>query len=158
MSVVIKGVRCLESMNEILNSKDIKVGGRGGFRANAGRKAGSKNLINIKKALVEYMSPQELKNLVERLKRWAKSDKKVAMFIAEQIFGKAKTSANVHTEGKVLHIGAMLDQLEESNIIKIQPNGRETTEQNVEIKSLISDKGQGTKESEIYSESTSATL
>jgi hypothetical protein len=96
-----------------VNAKNIPtIKGRGGYRIGCGRKAGSKNLVNIKKALIEYMSPQELKNLVERLKRWAKSDKKVAMFIAEQIFGKAKTSANVHTEGKVLHIGAMLDELE----------------------------------------------
>lgn len=111
--------------------------GRGGFRAGAGRKKGSKNLINIKKALIEYMSPQELKNLVERLKRWAKSDKKVAMFIAEQIFGKAKTSGNVQHEGKVLHIGAMLDQLEsgepfeEPIIPEYTINGSKTTEQGI---------------------------
>lgn len=117
-----------------VNAKNIKVGGRGGFRPGCGRKPGSKNLTTIKKALIEYMSPQELKNLVERLKRWAKSDKKVAMFVAEQIFGKAKTSANVQHEGKVLHIGAMLDELEKAedpNIIKIQPNGREIIGQSI---------------------------
>lgn len=134
---------------EILNAKEAKViKGRGGYRPNAGRKKGSKNLVNIKKALVEYMSPQELKNLVERLKRWAKSDKKVAMFIAEQIFGKAKTSANVQHDGKVLHIGAMLDQLEQldhpkdviqlsSDQFKINNDGPQTTGQNVETETPI---------------------
>lgn len=134
---------------EILNAKEAKViKGRGGYRPGCGRKAGSKNLINIKKALVEYMSPQELKNLVDRLKRWAKSDKKVAMFIAEQIFGKAKTSANVQHDGKVLHIGAMLDQLEQldqpkdviklsSDQFKINNDGPQTTGQNVEVETPL---------------------
>jgi len=109
-------------MEDILNEpeavSEVK-GKKGGFRIGAGRKAGSKNLVSIKKAILEYMSPQELQNLVNRLKKWAKTDKKVAMFLAEQVFGKAKTSGSVQVGGAVMHIGKMLDELESQKFIKI---------------------------------------
>ena len=111
-------------MEDILNepeavSEVVVKGKKGGFRIGAGRKAGSRNLVSIKKAILEYMSPQELQNLVARLKKWAKTDKKVAMFLAEQVFGKAKTSGSVQVGGAVMHIGKMLDELESQKFIKI---------------------------------------
>jgi len=117
-------------------------GKKGGYRVGAGRKAGSKNLVSIKKAILEYMSPQELKNLVNRLKKWAKTDKKVAMFLAEQVFGKAKTSGSMQVGGAVMHIGKMLDELESQKTIVLpkeqyyvgDPIPRpSTTGQNLEI-------------------------
>lgn len=66
--------------------------GRGGYRPGAGRPKGRKNIVGLKKAVLDYTSPEELKNMVDRAKRMAKTDKTVLMWYLEQVFGKPKVA------------------------------------------------------------------
>lgn len=88
--------------------------GKGGWRPGAGRPKGAKNLLGTpKKAILEYTSPQELKNMVERAKKWAKRDPKMLQWYLEQVFGKAKVTER---EGNktVNNIAYFLDSLEKN--------------------------------------------
>lgn len=95
--------------------EETKITGKGGRRPGAGRPKGKKNVLGIKHAVKEYTSPQELKNLVERAKKMAKTDKVVLMWYLEQIFGKAKATG-VQPQGKTVNnIALFLDSLEKQN-------------------------------------------
>ncbi len=86
---------------------------KGGYRAKAGRPKGSKNLVQFKKALKEYITEPELLNMVKRAKEMAKKDPKMLQFILEQVFGKARGTVGIDGgEGKPLAIGMLLDSLE----------------------------------------------
>lgn len=100
--------------------------GRGGKRPGAGRPKGRKTLVGIKKAILEYTSPQELENLVKRAKKMAEKDKVVLMWYLEQVFGKAK-AVNQLPQGKTVNnIALFLDTLEKENatnrVISITPD------------------------------------
>lgn len=58
---------------------------RGGFRKGGGRPKGSTS----RPALRDYYSQEELEEFIAQLKRQAKVNPKIAVFVAEQIFGKA---------------------------------------------------------------------
>ena len=95
--------------------EETKITGKGGRRPGAGRPKGKKNVLGIKHAVKEYTSPQELKNLVERAKKMAKTDKVVLMWYLEQVFGKAKATG-VQPQGKTVNnIALFLDSLEKQN-------------------------------------------
>jgi len=115
----------------------------GGYRPGAGRPKGQPNIINFKKALREYVSPEELRRMVERAKKFAKTDKKVLMFLLEQIFGKAKTITENVGEKKATNIAIFLDTLE-----KEKPklyDGHTIIRQKLEIAEPVHDQGQGSE-------------
>ena len=86
---------------------------RGGYRPNAGRPKGSKSLVNLpKKAILEYTSPQELQNMVERAKKWAKTDRKMLQWYLEMVFGKPKAFEKDGGAKTVNNIAYFLDKLE----------------------------------------------
>lgn len=58
---------------------------QGGKRKGAGRPKGSPERIK----LLHYFKPEEVLDLVETLKKQAKKNPKVAMFLFEQLAGKA---------------------------------------------------------------------
>lgn len=101
-------------METTFNEKSA-LSGKGGWRPGAGRPKGKKNLTTVRKAILEYTSPQELKNMVERAKKLAKTDSKVLMWYLEMCFGKAKV---VDKEvGKTTNnIAVFLDKLEKERL------------------------------------------
>jgi len=121
----------------------------GGARPGAGKPKGKKNIVNFKRALKEYISPEELKHMVERAKKFAKTDKKMLMFLLEQVFGKAKTTNQTIQDGaKTNNIAIFLDTLEKKKLNA----GSEITGQIVEAEVLVPDQGQGTEEGSIQPE------
>lgn len=125
--------------------------GMGGYRPGSGRPKGKKNLVSLKKAILEYTSPQELKNMVERAKKMAKTDKIVLMWYLEQVFGKAK-APNTAPQNPTNNIAIFLDQLEKKDTVKIQPDGQATSGKILAAEEPVFDNGQEPKESEIYTE------
>ena len=120
---------------------------RGGFRKNAGRPKGAKNLAqaNFKKTIKEIVTPNEALYLVSRLVKWAKTDKKIAMFLAEQIYGKAKS--NQAPESKANNIAIFLDNLEKQPRLDkpdniIEGHGQAITRKKLETTEFIFDQGQ----------------
>jgi hypothetical protein len=102
-------------METTFNEKPI-LSGKGGWRPGAGRKKGSKSLSNLpKKAILEYTSPQELKNMVERAKKLTKKDPKMLQWYLEQIFGKAKV-VEKETGKTTNNIAVFLDKLEQERL------------------------------------------
>jgi len=130
---------------------------RGGYRPGAGRKPGSKNIVALKKAILEYTSPQELKNMVERAKKWTKTDRKMLQWYLEMVFGKPKTAEGEGPKS-VTNIAYFLDKLEQEKLEGPQEpkpyfvgdipngytttNGFQTTGQIMETKTPIYDQGQ----------------
>lgn len=115
---------------------------RGGYRAKAGRPKGSKNLVQFKKALKEYITEAELHNMIKRAKEIAKKDPKMLQFLLEQVFGKARATVGLDGgEDKPIAIGMLLDSLERQAPIKadiIQDGNRQTiTGQDLEDTPLI---------------------
>lgn len=95
--------------------------GKGGWRPGAGRKPGSKNLLSTpKKAILEYTSPQELKNMVERAKKAAKRNDKMLQWYLEMVFGKPKVVEKEPGGKTTNNIAVFLDSLEKQNLL---PNG-----------------------------------
>lgn len=148
--------------------------GRGGYRPGSGRPKGKKNVVGLKKAILEYTSPQELKNMVERAKKLAKNDKYVLMWYLEQIFGKAKATG-APTKGVTNNIALFLDTLEKESkqlppvvgtVIPTKEienngttyNGQETVRQSVETPQPVFHNGFQAEESEVRSESSTSTL
>lgn len=117
-------------METTFEEKPVYVG-QGGYRAGSGRPKGKKNVVSLKKAILEYTSPQELKNMVERAKKMAKNDKYVLMWYLEQVFGKAKSTGAPVKPGNT-NIAFFLDQLEKQPVIGtvIETTPIETFEQN----------------------------
>ena len=78
-----------------------------------GKKKGSTNL-EIKKKIREYTSESEARAMIEKLKKWAKKDKKVGMWYAEQMFGKARQNTGLDggKDGSAISMSVILDQLE----------------------------------------------
>ena len=121
-------------METTFNEKPA-ITGKGGYRPGAGRPAGQKNILKIKKAILEYTSPQELKNMVERAKKWAKKDPKMLQWYLEQVFGKAKVVERADGPKTVNNIAYFLDRLEQEKIegpkpdyyVGDIPNGNGTT-------------------------------
>lgn len=118
--------------------------GRGGKRPGAGRPKGRKTLVGIKKAILEYTSPQELENLVKRAKKMAEKDKVVLMWYLEQVFGKAK-AVNQLPQGKTVNnIALFLDTLEKENarnrVITINPSNPSVDGSNVSRPAVIEER------------------
>jgi len=90
---------------------------RGGSRTGAGRKKGStqSQQANLKKKVREYMSEKDTRMLVERIKKWSKMDKRMAMWLADQVFGKARQNMGLDggADDKPITMAALLDSLEE---------------------------------------------
>lgn len=129
-----------------------EITGRGGKRPGAGRPKGRKTLVGIKKAILEYTSPQELENLVKRAKKMAEKDKVVLMWYLEQVFGKAKAVNQLPAGKTVNNIAVFLDSLEKqthadrNRVITVTPEhdrisdaGRETLGQAMEIEPSLQD-------------------
>lgn len=137
-------------METTFNEKPA-ITGKGGYRPGSGRPKGKKNLVSLKKAILEYTSPQELRNMVERAKKMAKTDKIVLMWYLEQVFGKAK-APNTAPQGTTNNIAVFLDQLEKKETIKINPDGQATSGQILADTESVFNNGQEPKESEVYTE------
>lgn len=79
---------------------------------------------SLSRKIKEYFSAREVKTLVTRLKKQAKTDKKVAMFLAEQVFGKARGNVGVDggEDGKPIqmNMATILNQLERPKQTPIQ--------------------------------------
>lgn len=135
---------------------EMPITGKGGKRPGAGRPKGKKNIVGLKKKILEYTSPQELKNLVERAKKMAKTDRVVLMWYLEQVFGKAK-AVGEKPGGTVNNIALFLDSLEknkngsinrpipingDSTSTGIADSGFKVIEQGVENQAFISDNRQ----------------
>lgn len=101
-------------METTFNEKSA-LSGKGGWRPGAGRPKGKKNLTTVRKAILEYTSPQELKNMVERAKKLAKTDSKVLMWYLEMCFGKAKV-VDKELGGTTNNIAVFLDKLEQERL------------------------------------------
>lgn len=101
-------------METTFNEKSA-LSGKGGWRPGAGRPKGKKNLTTVRKAILEYTSPQELKNMVERAKKLAKTDSKVLMWYLEMCFGKAKV-VDKESGGTTNNIAVFLDKLEQERL------------------------------------------
>ena len=102
---------------------DKRKGHSGGARKGAGkpkglkgggRPKGSKDVASIKRKLKEYTTNKEFKAMLERLKRWAKTDKKIAVWYAEMILGKPRQNNGLDggSENKPIMISKILDELE----------------------------------------------
>jgi hypothetical protein len=147
-------------METTFNEKSA-LSGKGGWRPGAGRPKGKKNLTTVRKAILEYTSPQELKNMVERAKKLAKTDSKVLMWYLEMCFGKAKV---VDKEvGKTTNnIAVFLDKLEQErlnppvdgNIYVGDPinNGSTTSGQKLETEAFIYDQRQESEQDTVQAE------
>ena len=134
---------------DILDVKD----NRGGARQGAGRKKGTKNNVTIGSTILEYTTPTELKYMVERAKKHAKTDKKVLLFLLEHIFGKANTTkATPPKKEDANNMANFLDKLE-----KDERRGRpKTVKQGVEIEPPLPDNEQEAEEDSLQVESGSA--
>ena len=100
----------LENQNKKNNDKGLM----GGKRKGAGRPKGARDIAVIKQKIREYTSNKELRAMIERLKRWAKRDPKIAMWYAEQVFGKARQTTGLDggSDNKPIMISKILDELE----------------------------------------------
>ena len=104
-------------METTFNEQPV-IKGRGGYRPNSGRPKGKKNIVALKKAILDYTSPQELANLVERAKRLAKKDPKMLQWYLEMCLGKPKVVERENTKN-VTNIAYFLDKLQEEK--KLNP-------------------------------------
>lgn len=80
---------------------------------------------SLKRKIKDYFSETESKSLVRRLKKMAKTDKKIAMFLAEQVFGKARGTVGIDggSEDKpIMTMAAVLDGLEKPVRMEPLPN------------------------------------
>jgi hypothetical protein len=92
-----------------------------------GRPKGSKNIVDVKKAIMEYTTPEELRRMVERAKKVAKTDSKMLQWYLEQVFGKAKVVEREGSNNKTTNnIAVFLDSLENGNRQKITGQVMET--------------------------------
>lgn len=92
-----------------------------GFKSRAGRKKGSKNIILLRKAILEYTSPTELKNMIERAKKATRKSETMLRWYLEMCFGKPKV---FERDAKTVNnIALFLDKLE---------NGQEIAGQELE--------------------------
>jgi hypothetical protein len=71
----------------------------GGKRAGSGRKRGVSKVTLIKRKFQDYITEEEVKKLVDGVKKRAKKDPQLAKFVLEQIFGKAPQRMEVTGEG-----------------------------------------------------------
>ena len=118
-----------KEVRDILEKKPKKEGDkRGGHREGAGRprvepvyRDRSKNAVaakqaaSMKKKVREYMTEKDTQLLMKRIKTWAKGDKRMAMWLADQVFGKARQNMGLDggTEGAPITMAALLDSMEE---------------------------------------------
>lgn len=91
---------------------------RGGYRIGAGRKVGSKNILTVRRAILEYTTPNELHFMVERAKKVAKTDNKMLQWYLEMCFGKPKVVER-GGDKTTNNIAVFLDKLEEQK--KLNP-------------------------------------
>lgn len=72
----------------------------GGKRPNSGRKKGVsyKTLVKVS----DYYTKKEIRELIDDLKLRAKTDTKIAIYLAEQLTGKAPQAIDHTTNGKDL--------------------------------------------------------
>ena len=152
----------------------MKIEKRGGYRPNAGRPKGAKNLTNLpKKAILEYTSPQELGNMVQRAKKWAKTDKNMLRWYLEMVFGKPKTIEREGGAKTVNNIAYFLDNLEREaiegpkpdyfigdipNVYTTSQTGQETAGQDVETSTFIYNQGQEPEQNPVQAEQGSGAL
>jgi len=84
------------------------------MKTRKGRPFGSTNAIKFRKVLREYVTEVEAKHMVDRAKKLAKTDKRILMFLLEQMFGKARQNVGLDggSPGAPITMAALLDQLE----------------------------------------------
>lgn len=105
-------------MDDEIPIKEIVKSNRGGKRKGAGRKVGrplgSPDAQTLKKKIREYTTPREALSLIRRIKIAAKSDKKVALWYAEMLFGKPRQNQGFDggEDNKPITIAKILDELE----------------------------------------------
>ena len=151
---------------------------RGGYRPGAGRKVGSKNILTVRRAILEYTTPNELHFMVERAKKVAKTDNKMLQWYLEMCFGKPKVVER-GGDKTTNNIAVFLDKLEEQK--KLNPiigntpiytgdpnNGTNTgdptdirfstTGQVVEAETYLHNQGQEPEQDTVRSEQGSGTL
>lgn len=124
----------------------------GRYRPGAGRPKGKKNIVTLKKAILDYTSPQELKNMVEKAKKMANKSEKMMQWYLEMCLGKPKAVGATKPSDTTNNIAIFLDQLEKTETIKIKTDGQATSGQILENPESVFDNGQEPKESEICTE------
>ncbi len=72
---------------------------RGGKREGAGRKAGT--ILRPRISVIEHFKPKEVTAFFNDLKKRAKTDSKIALYLAEQMTGKAPQSMSVDMGGNL---------------------------------------------------------
>jgi len=134
-------------MEEIkIREDDGRHNNPGGYRANAGRPVGSKNLLSIpKKTIMEFTTTQELKNMVERAKKAAKKNDKMLQWYLEMCMGKPKVVEREGGGGTTNNIALFLDNLEKKN-------GSEIAQQVMENVPFVLNQGQETGEDYLSAE------
>ncbi len=140
----------MEELEPDILNKDPKET-RGGARPGAGRKKGSKTKVMVGATIKDYITPTELRLMVERAKKHAKTDKRVLMYLLENVFGKPNTSKAPPPKPKDEHnMSNFLDGLENKN------DRQKTPRQNLAPEPPLLDNEQETEESEVQDESGSA--
>lgn len=62
-----------------------------------GRPKGAKTLVRV----IEYFTPEEIKEFFNNLKERGKTDNKIAIYLAEQLTGKAAQAMSIELGGEV---------------------------------------------------------
>lgn len=70
---------------------------KGNKPANVGRPKGAKTLVKV----IEYFTKEEVVDFFEDLKKRSKTDSKIALYLAEQMTGKAPQAMNIEMGGNI---------------------------------------------------------
>lgn len=90
----------IENPAQNLKNNQVK-SSYGGKRIKAGRKKGKSKTTELKEKIRDYLSAEEVKDLIETAKTKAKSDSKILIFLLEQIYGKAPQAINLGGDAKI---------------------------------------------------------
>jgi len=146
---------------EELDFDEPKKEKRGGYRPNAGRKVGSKNIRTVRRAILEYTTPNELHFMVERAKKACKTDNKMLQWYLEMCFGKPKVVER-GGDKTTNNIALFLDKLEQKRLNPIEGNipfvgdpinnGYTTSGQELPTEAHIYNQGQEPEQDSVRSE------
>lgn len=73
----------------------------GGRREGSGRKKKEIEIPKLRQLIKDYLSEDEVKELIEELKKQAKKKPELLKFILEQVFGKAAQQVEMSHSGQV---------------------------------------------------------
>ena len=153
----IEDILTQEEIDEEYKNKSGKMGGK---REGAGRRTGSKVFKAFKKKIRDYTTEKEVRLMVKRAKKIARTDKKMLQFLLEQIFGKPRQNMGLDggEDGRPVTMAALLDSLEKPKPIKAEIIDEQIIEQGVEDKPLISNQGQELEQDPVSEEQVAETL